>query len=147
MNCSNFQGTISCYLFKTSLTYKKFQKTAKNLNFLSYIVHVGNNYTINSRLAYRAVEKSLKFVIAIVLRSNDQMAIADHSCLSFRWCNVELFPLTYFVSNIALSTRGKKKHSNNFQEHDCLRYLKVPHFSSLLKERSGKFKSRKKSCS
>ena len=43
-----------------------------------------------------------------------------------------------------------KQYSNNFREHDCLRYLKVPHFSSLLRstrKRSGKFKSRKKSCS
>ena len=48
-----------------------------------------------------------------------------------------------------LSLEGKQ-YSNNFQEHDCLWYLKVPHFSSLLRstrERSGKFKSRKKSCS
>ena len=43
-----------------------------------------------------------------------------------------------------------KQNSKNFQENDCLRYLKVAHFSSVLRstrERSGKFESRKKSCS
>ena len=42
-----------------------------------------------------------------------------------------------------------KQYSNNFQEHDCLRYLKVPHFSSLLRstgEKGGNFKYHKKSC-
>ena len=72
MNCSNFQGTTSCYLSKIPLTNKDFTKRAKNwIFFLLFIVHVSKAWTIGD-LFFAIGSRS-----AIAIWPKDRGAIGD----------------------------------------------------------------------
>ena len=66
-----------------------------------------------------------KYTILFVFTNSEQQQLSNIGYLLILYKNLKDYHLTSHLEG--------KKYSNNFQEHDCLRYLKVPHFSSLLR--------------